>query len=406
MKKPLERDPAMSEQTISCPKCGEKIKLTDAITQPIEEALRREFERALKSKEKEFNERLSDERTQLEKKVRKQAEESVTVELRDLKAQLDERSHQLDAARKEELDLRRRQRELQEREKNQELELARKLDEERQKIWQEASAKNVEEHQLKLREKDLQMGQMRRQIDELQRKADQGPQNRQGEVLELELEDLLRSKFPLDQIEPVAKGKRGGDVIQRVHSNDGQFAGIILWEAKRTKNWSDGWIQKLRDDQRDAKGDIAVIVSDVLPTDAGCISQVEGIWITDFRSALGLAFALREALLQVAHARTALAGKSEKMEVLYSYLCGPQFRQRIEAIVESFATMKTDLDGERRAMEKLWGKRERQIERVLKHTAGLHGDLSGIVGASLPAVTMLELSPGDINSQEPSNDVR
>lgn len=394
----------MAEQFITCPKCNERIKLTDAIKHPIEEALRREFEVQGKRREKEFDERLVNERAQLELKARKQAEESVTVELRDLKSQLDERSRLLDTARQQELDLRKRQRELEERERGQVLELARKLDEERQKIWQEASGKTAEEHQLKLREKDLQMDQMRRQIEELQRKADQGPQNRQGEVLELELEDLLRSKFSIDQVEPVAKGKQGGDITHRVQDGGGQVAGTILWEAKRTRNWSDGWIQKLRDDQRDAKADVAVIVSDVLPSGAGCISQVEGIWITDFRSALGLAMALREALLQVSHARAALAGKNEKMEFLYAYLSGPQFKQRVEAIVESFATMKTDLDSERRAMEKQWAKREKQIDRVLKHTSGLHGDLHGIVGASLPAVKMLELSPGDTTTQEPAKD--
>jgi hypothetical protein len=399
----------MAEQFIVCPKCNERIKLTDAITHPIEEALRREFEsqskqqekgfeRMLKAKDKEFEDKLAEERAQLERKVRKQTEESVATELKDLRIQLDERAQQLDAAREQELELRKRQRELEERGKNQELELARKLDEERQKIWQEASAKNVEEHQLKLREKDLQLDQMRHQIEELQRKADQGPQNRQGEVLELELEDLLRSKFPLDQIEPVAKGKRGGDITHRVCSTSRQLAGTILWEAKRTKNWSDGWIQKLRDDQRDAKAEVAALVSDVLPADAGCISQVEGIWITDFRSALGLAMALREALLQVAHARTALAGKNEKMEFLYAYLSGPQFRQRIEAIVESFATMKVDLDGERRAMEKQWAKRERQIERVIGSTAGMYGDLQGIIGAALPEVKILELPAGEAAS--------
>lgn len=321
----------MAEQFITCPKCNEKIKLTDAITHQIEESLRREFEsqakqrekefeRTLKSKENEFEEKFAEGRALLEKKALKQAEQSVAVELKDLKTQLDERSQQLDASRKQELDLRKRQRELEEREKNQELEMARKIDEERQKIWQEATAKNAEGHQVKLREKDLQLEQMRRQIEELQRKAEQGPQQRQGEALELELEDFLRSKFPLDQIEPVAKGKRGGDIFQRVHGTSGQLAGTILWEAKRTRNWSDSWIQKLRDDLREAKGDMGVIVSDVLPADAGCISQMEGIWITDFRSALGLALALREALLQLAQARSALAGKNEKMEFLYAYL--------------------------------------------------------------------------------------
>jgi hypothetical protein len=146
---------------------------------------------------------------------------------------------------------------------------------------------------------------------------------------------------------------------------------------------------------------LAVIVSDVLPQEVACISQIEGIWVTDVRSALGLAMALREGLLQIAHARTALAGKNEKMEVLYSYLSGPQFKQRIEGVIEPFAMMKVGLDGERRAMEKLWSRREKQIEQVLRQMSGLHGDLAGIVGASLPAVKMLELSSGDTHGEKP-----
>ncbi len=393
----------MNEQVINCPKCGEKIPISEVLTHNIREALRKEhesevqqrqqeYERIIKAKEQEYDDRLTAERAHLLQKARQQAADSVALELTDLKNQVDERSRKLESARQQELELRQRQRDLEDREKNNALELARRVDEERLKIWQEVTAKADGENQIKLREKELQLDQMRRQIEELQRKAEQGPQPRQGEALELELEESLQAKFPLDEIAPVPKGKHGADIIQRVRGINGQTVGAITWEAKRTRSWSDGWLQKLKDDQREIKADMGVIVTDVLPGDSRGIIQLEGIWITDFRSALGLALVLREALLQVASARNALTGKNEKMEFLYSYLAGPEFKQRIEAIVESFATMKTDLDAERRAMEKHWSKREKQIERVIKNTAGLHGDLAGIVGTSLPAVQILELT--------------
>jgi hypothetical protein len=390
----------MNEQFITCPKCDERIKLTDAIRSPIEEGLRREFEAQSKQREKEFDERLAEARAQLEEKAKKQAEESVTVELKDLRAQLDERSQQLDTARKQELDLRKRQRELEAREKNQELELARKLDEERQKIWREAASKSDEQNLMRMREKDLLMEQLKGQIEELKKRVEQGPQQRQGEAQELVLDDRLRAQFPFDEIEAVAKGRKGGDVIQRVRDNVGRQAGSILWESKRTRAWSDTWIAKLKDDMRAAKADVAVLVTEVLPKDCEHSGLVEGVWVADFPFALGLGMALRDALLQITQARGAASGQAEKMEVLYRYLSGPQFRQRVEAIVESFSTMKVDLDAEKRAMERQWAKREKQIERVISNTSGMYGDLQGIIGAALPAVKMLELSPGDTSSQE------
>ena len=232
---------------------------------------------------------------------------------------------------------------------------------------------------------------MRKKIEELQRKAEQGSQQMQGEVLELELEDMLKVEFPLDDIEPVAKGARGADVLQVVKNQSGRIVGKILWETKRTKNWSDSWLSKLKDDQRDAKADISVIVSEALPDGMDHFKQLSGVWVSDIASSLSLAVALRTLLVQVSRANNAQDGKNEKMEVMYNYLMGPEFRNRVEAIVESFVLMKNDLDSEKRYMQKIWSKREKQIENVVTHISGMHGDLQGIAGSSLPNIKKLEL---------------
>jgi hypothetical protein len=226
-------------------------------------------------------------------------------------------------------------------------------------------AKREAEEGLKLRvmEKDQTIAAMQQKIEELKQKAEQGSQQLQGEVQELELENLLRAKFPFDGIEPVAKGEFGVDLLQRVVSGAGQAAGSILWEAKRTKNWSDGWLVNLREDQRNAKAELAVPVATIL----------------------------RHTLLEVSMARLAAEGEHGKTEMVYQYLIGPRFRQRVEAIVEAFSTMQEDLDKERKAIMKQWAKREAQIERVMNATVGMYGDLQGIAGKSLQEIEGLEM---------------
>ena len=461
------------EQSILCPHCGKRIPLTEALTHPIEEKLRREFDSETKKKEREYEatvevlkkehaQGLASERAAIEKAAKKRADDAAAQDLKDLKAQLDEKAKLLEDARKhelalrkrereieeresslklevqrtldkerakirdeaaakalsehqleltdlktqleertkslneaqqQELVLRKRQRELEERERAMGLELERKLDEERGKIREDALAKAAEEHHLRDREKDKQLDDMRKQIEELKRKAEQGSQQTQGEVQELELEEILRSNFRFDEIEPVAKGVRGADVLQRVCSSSGKAHGSILWESKRTKAWSDGWIQKLKDDQREAKADIGIIVSSNLPKGINHIGPLEGVWVTDFPSLVGLGTALRAGITQLAQVQDAMAGKGEKMELIYRYLSGPEFRHRVEAIVEAFVTMKNDLDSEKRAMERTWAKREKQIQRVIHNTSGMYGDLQGLIGSSLSPIPMLELSP-------------
>ena len=374
----------MTKETIKCPDCGSVIELSEAISHDIEVRLKQQYENEIGKTKKA-----------IEEKAKKEAQESLNIKISDLNEQLEEKTKNLKEAQRQELELRKRQRELEEKEEKLELELSRKIDAERQKIIQKTSKEFEETHRLKDAEKDKQLDDMKKQIDELKRKAEQGSQQMQGEVLELELEESLKEEFPFDDIEPVAKGIKGGDIIQTVKTQSGRICGKILWETKRTKNWSDSWIQKLKDDQRDAKADLAILASETLPKGFHHFRLISGVWVTDILSSVSLALALRVVLIQVARERETQVGKKEKMEIAYNYLTGQEFRNRVEAIVESFTAMKADLEAERRAMLKIWAKREKQIERVISNAAGMHGDLQEIAGTSLPTIKMLELPNDD-----------
>jgi len=254
-------------------------------------------------------------------------------------------------------------------------------------------AKREAEESLKLNiaEKDQTISSMQSKIEDLMKKADQGSQQLQGEVQELDLEENLRREFSLDVIEPVPKGEFGGDVVQRVVSVSGQLCGMILWESKRTKNWSDGWLPKLREDQRAAKADIAVIVSQSLPKGLDTFQTIDGVCVTHPRLVLPVATLLRQSLIEVAQSRQAIQGQQAKSEMVYDYLTSPRFRQRIEAIVEAFSTMQADLEREKKVITKQWAKRDEQINRVMKSTVGMYGDLQGIVGKTLQEIESLEL---------------
>lgn len=386
----------MAEQSIVCPHCNKKILLSKALTGQIEEKLRKSFDAELRSREREiekdFKEQLATEKRQAEKK----AKESLTVELTSLRQQVAEKDEAIEESRKQELELRKQQRELEKKEKALELDVARKIDEERRKVEEEVASRIVEENRMKDVEKEKQLSDLRKQIEDLKRKAEQGSQQTQGEAFEVELEDLLRVNFPYDQIEPVGKGIKGADILQRVYTTTGQFCGTIIWESKNTKTWSDGWLEKLKDDQRTAKAEVAAIVTTTLPKDVSHFSCIEGVWVTDFSTVLGVASALRANLSQVAVTKLAIEGKSDKMEMIYSYLSGTEFKQRVEAIVESFVSMKDDLEREKRAMESSWAKRDKQIHKVIHNVSGMYGDMQGIIGASLPKIDYLELpSPED-----------
>jgi len=413
----------MPENVIICPHCKKKIPLTEALGHEIKEQLQKEFESQAKKREKELavkekaladresslnkkadslekaketveqevEQKLKTERKKLEERLRKQAEEELGVELKGLQAELKENKKKIKGFQEMELKLRGERRQLEEDKEDLKLEVARTIDAERKKIRGEAIKQAVEEQRLKDQEKDRLIGGLKGQIDDLKRRVEQGSQQAQGEVLELDLEDFLRAQFPSDIIEPVPKGIRGADILQRVHSESGTDCGTIVWETKRTKNWSQGWIDKLKEDQRTVQAEIAVLLSMALPKEIDHFARINGVWVTDYSSVPGLVTVLRWSLIEVATTKLATVGKNEKMELLYDYLSGSEFKQVVEAIVESFIVMKQDLDQERRAMERIWKKREKQIDRVVKNVGSMYGSMQGIIGASLPQIESLDL---------------
>ena len=286
----------------------------------------------------------------------------------------------------------RKQRELDDARRELELTIETRVNNSLVQIRQNAKAEAEAGLRLKVVEKEQQISSMQRQIDELKRRAEQGSQQLQGEVLELELESALRANFPHDAIEPVGKGEFGGDVVERVMTPTGQSCGTVLWETKRTKNWTESWLAKLRADQRIVGADIAILVSTALPRGVEAFDYVDGIWVTDFRYALPLAVALRQSLIEIGAIRHANDGQNTKMELVYRYLTSPKFRHRVEAIVEKFSEMQADLDKERKAMTRLWAKREMQLQGVIKSTVGMYGDLQGIAGKVLHEIDGLDTS--------------
>lgn len=405
----------MAEPTLTCPNCGKVIPLTEAITHPLEEKLRQKFEAqarlrdeafarkeadvAAKAQQVENDKRAVDElvkqqveasRKKIEQQALGKAREETALSLKDLENQLEEKKHKLAEAQQMELELRKQQRELREQQQALELEVARKLAAERQAIEIQARARADEAHRLRDAEKDKTISDMSKQLDDMKLKLEQGSQQLQGEVAELELEALLREAFPEDRIEPVPKGKKGADALQLVLTRAGQHCGTIIWESKRTRNWSDGWIGKLKEDQREVKAEVAALVSVALPKTLSNLGCVNGVWVTDFACAAGLASALRAGLIQVAGAKASLAGVQDKKERLYEYLCGPEFKQRVEAMVEPFMQMQQDLAKEKADTERRWAKRHKQIDQVVKGLGGMCGDMQGIAGLSLPQLKSLD----------------
>jgi hypothetical protein len=357
---------------------------------------KRELEDKEKTLDLELQRKLSEEREKIKSEAAKEVREVVSIEIRDLRNQAAERDRKIAEAGKIELDLRKQNRELEERGKSLELEVVRKVDAERAKIQEDTARQLQEEHRLKDAEKDKKLQDALKVNDELRRKLQQGSQQTQGEVLELELEELIKTSFPADQVEPVPKGVNGADVIQRVMSKSGHLCGTIVWESKHTKTWNEGWLSKLKDDQRLVKADIAVLVSEALPKDCRSFGQYEGVWVCDSHSAVNLGVALRSQLVEVAMTKLPAVGKNEKMEILYRYLSGPEFKQRVEAIVEAFVAMQEDLQEEKRVTERRWARREKQIQKVISNTSGMYGDFQGLIGSSLQTIPLL--APGDETS--------
>ena len=384
----------MADQSISCPSCGKKIPLTRALRADIEASLKQQFDETLQDRERElranYESRLEEDLQRAQADAAKKAEKRVAQELAGLKDQVKDQAKDLEEARRLELSMRKREREFEQKQQELELTVAREIDKERTRLVTETQERLAEEHRLKDAEKEKQLGDMRRQIEDLKRKAEQGSQQLQGEAGEGELESLLRANFPSDEFSAIGQGVRGADVHQVVIDPRGSKIGAIVWECKNTRNWSDGWIAKLKQDQRLLHADVAVLVTATLPKGCTRFALIDGVLVSDFACAAGLAAVVRSNLCQLAQARRAAISKEESLELLHRYLSGVEFRHRVEAVVEAFTAMRHDLDQERRAAERQWARRSRQIDAVTFNVSGMYGDLQGLVPA-LPPIALLEL---------------
>jgi hypothetical protein len=424
MQKSTMQGPA--EQTMQCPQCGYEMKVTESLAAPLIAAVERKYQQQIRDQqaaiagreqevvnrcielekqaadaERRMSEqvriRLEAERKQLTAQEADRAKRLVAAELdrqagelKDREARLESLTGKLKAAQEQEADFLRQKRALDDERRELKLQVEKQVQQELEAVRRQAKSQAEEQMGLQVRDKDEAIQVLRRQIDELRRKAEQGSQQAQGEVLEMQAEQQLRARFPMDDIQPVAKGQFGGDLLHTVRDAAGQPCGTILWEFKRTQNWSTSWLAKLRGDQREAGAEVAVLATQTLPRDITLFDQLEGVWVSSLACTLPVAVALRQALIELSRVRRVGEGEETKAQQVYSYLTGPQFRHRVETIAEKFTDMRADLDQERKFMERQWAKREKQLELVLKASEGINGDLQAIAGRTLEAIDALQ----------------
>ena len=427
------RQSKTTEPLIFCPKCNTSIKLTELLAAPLIAKTRKQIKHQLAEREREFvkrevilrasqkaiaraqhtidakiAEKLRTERTAIAQSETAKARLALKKEMeqRDallshLQNNLKMNNAKLAEAQQARAEVIRKTRELDDARRELDLSIEKRVQELLAAVRNQATAEAEDRLRAKVSEKEHQITGMHRQIEDLRRKAEQGSQQLQGEAFELELEKALRHRFSGDVVEAVRKGEFGGDIIHRVRNDAGQICGTILWEAKSTKSWNSKWLEKLRKDQGSAKAEIGLLVSNSLPPDVETFDRIDNVWVTNRRFALPLAIALRHSLIEVANSRQAAAGQRTKMEMIYQYLTGSQFRRRIDVIVKAFTIMQSDLDRERKAMVRAWAKREEQLKIVLDSSAGLYGDLQGIAGRALPEIESLGfLALGNMSEAE------
>ncbi len=373
--------------SLICPNCKKEI----SIDQALESQLKEKIEQGLKD---QYNHKWVEEKKKLEERIKEEASQ----EKSNLLEQVEKQRKEIDRARQYELELRKKTTELEEKEKNLELEKQRQIDEERKKIQEKTAAEFMEKFHLKEKEKDQVIDSLKKSLDEAQRKASQTSQQLQGEVLELELEEVLKREFGADEIKEVSKGIRGADIIQKVFDKNGRLCGTIVWESKRTKSWEKKWVDDLKANMLACKGDMAVLVSVILPEEVKNFGFKDGVYVTSFECFLSVAVLLRKSIIDNYRVKQSVVGKNEKMEVVYNYFLSSEFQQRVSAIAEAFTAMKSDLDTEKRVFVKLWAKREKEIEKVIMNTSSLHGELHGLIGSELPSVKSLEFEEAEIVS--------
>lgn len=423
------------EASIKCPNCGTQIDVNEILYHQLENEFKQknlnekkkfdeeiaqkrvEYKQALdllKQKEEDIKEQkekfdeelkkatkelLKQEKQKLQIELKKELEEEQSESIALLKKELDEKSNQVKELNTAKAQIERLKRD------NEEMESAIMAKaqltlNEQLKIEKEKIQKTVDEqNELKLKQKEEQLEQLKKQLQEAQRKAEQGSQQLQGEIQELAIEEYLSDKYPFDVIEEIKKGVRGGDCIQTVHTREIQNCGKIYYESKRTKDFQRTWIEKFKADMRDKGADIGVLVTEVLPKEFDRMGLIDGVWICTFEEFKGLSSVLRESIIKINQAKKSEENKTDKMSLLYSYLTSTEFKMQIEAIVEGFTQMQSDLDSEKRSMQRIWKQREKQIEKVLDNTIGMYGSIKGIAGNSIGNVNALELPYSNIEEE-------
>jgi len=411
---------------LKCPNCGHQFDAENVIAADLEQKLQQQyqqklqesldrveadkkqlqeqqqkFEEARKNANEIFAQKLQQEKQKLEAEAQERITRSVAADyenkLRMLENNNKDNEEKLKEARKKEFEFLQKEQELKNKEAELEIKLQRELQKERELMTEQIRKQETEksqlketEMQLKLKEVQLQLEEQRKLAEEMKRRAEQGSMQRQGEVQELLLEEILKENFPFDAIEEVGKGVEGADCIQIVRTNTGKECGRIIYESKRTKTWSNNWVDKLKTDKRSKGADIAILVSQVFPRDMERFGERDGIWICNFTEVASVAQVLRSGIIKINEAIKSQENKGDKMQMLYDYLTGNEFRGNVEAILEGFMSVKNGIIKEKAMMEKIWKEREKQMEKAILNTSSLYGSVKGIAGASVSDIPLLD----------------
>ncbi len=407
---------------IECDQCGNQIQLENVIASHLQKDFDKklqeekgkinkvyqqkeielkqkeiEFEEKRKRENEIFQEKLAKERQTIQQEIQSKVNEEFKLKLIAQEEELNANAKKLQDFQQKEIEMERYKRNIAEREKNMEFEFEKKMNSMKSEMEEQISKRIFSQSQFQIAEKDKQIEDMKKQVEVMKRKADQGSMQLQGEVQELAIEEFLKENYPLDQIEEIKKGARGGDCLQIVNTRIHLNCGTIYYESKRTKDFSPGWIEKFKSDMRTKNADLGVLVTQAMPKDLDRLGLMDGIWICTFEEFKGLSLVLRENIIKVNHVTKMEENKGDKMELLYSFLTSNEFKMQIDGIVEGFTQMNNDLIKEKSAMNRMWAQREKQIQKVLLNTTNMYGSIKGIAGNAIQEVKQLELEDEDID---------
>lgn len=413
-----------NETQIKCPNCGTSIDVQDILAHQLEDEIKQKYQAQIatekkkyeaeqeklkqeklafeekKQKENElfqerFDKKLKEEKNLLEAKLKAKLIEEQSEQFTALQKELNEKSEQVKELNRTKAEIEKLKREKSELKEAAEAEAQKRLNEilglEKEKIRKAEEDKN----ELKFKELQKQLEDQKKLTEEMKRKQEQGSMQLQGEVQELAIEEWLMAQFPLDTIEEIKKGTRGGDCIQIVNTRTRQNCGKIYYESKRTKDFQSGWIEKFKADMREKGADVGVLVTEAMPTGFERMGIMDGVWVCSYEEFKGLCTVLRESVVQLSTAVGTQENKGDKMHMLYDFLTSTTFRMQVEAIVEGFSSMKTALDSEKRSMQRIWKEREKQIDKVITNTIDMYGSIKGIAGNAIQSVKALELMDGE-----------